>query len=264
MWAAVGTFLLQCAAVVILALCISHIAAIFKQSSIVDACFRLALLAGSPLTVPLHLCSPHYGLAPSWLEPAFHRWRVFRYFNVGFGSHSTSRKIEQEQSARPYQFLTLPPCGSIVRWEHRKGRNNEVQADCPRLRVVSWNLEFGYLLAPIISQLQRLQPDILCIQEVDLHCDTTRRVSVDVGREIAKALEMCGVWAGHHHYTNENGDGGVWGCAVLSKFDITDAKFLELSCLDGYPRGAVLTSIRGGDSIGNVRVVSMHTEVCCT
>eukprot|EP01043_Picozoa_sp_COSAG02_P037920 COSAG02_NODE_2884_length_7815_cov_95.201503_4_plen_386_part_00 len=265
MWATLGAALLQWAAVVVLALCDSGVAAVVKQAGLADACFRLALLAGGPLTLLLHLTSPYYTLAPSWLEPAFHRWRVSRYFRVGSGTHSQSRKVEQEHSARPYHELALPPCGCIVRWEYRANpKSTKPKAARMKLRVVSWNLEFGYLLPPIIAELRRLQPDVLCIQEVDVHSDTARRVSVDVGREIAKALGMCGVWAGHHRYTNDNGDGGLWGCAVLSKFDIVDADFVELACLDGYPRGAVMTSVNCGDSLGDVCVVSMHTEVCCT
>ena len=267
MWAALTRVLLQWVVVVVLALGGSGVAATFKQAIFADLLFRLALLAGGPLTLLLHLCSPYYQLAPQWLEPAFHRWRVSRYFRVGSGSHSKNRHTEQECSARPYQALAVPPCGKIVRWEYRTKCNNNVSetqaASRRKLRVVSWNLEFGYLLGPIIAELQRLQPDVLCLQEVDLHSDTARRVSVDVGREICKALCMCGVWAGHHSYVDERGDGGVWGCAVLSKFDIVDADFVELSCLDGYPRGAVLTSIRCGDQLGDVCVVSMHTEVCC-
>jgi endonuclease/exonuclease/phosphatase family metal-dependent hydrolase len=245
----------------------SALASVFKCVPLADAAFRLWLLLGGPLTVALHLTSWHYGLAPSWLEPAFHRWRVTRYFGVGRGSHSTSRAKEMLRSARPYRALALPECGTIVRWDYRDSAaaRSKGRQDAPRqLRVVSWNLEFGYLLGPIIEELQRLQPDVLCIQEVDVHSDATRQVSVDVGRTIAQALGLTGVWAGHHRYTDEKGDGGVWGCAVLSKFDITEAEFLGLPCLEGYPRGAVLTTVRCGGALGDVRVVSMHTEVCCT
>ena len=263
MWAALGAALLQWASMVILALCGSGVAAVFKQASLADACFRLALLAGGPLTLLLHLTSPYYSLAPSWLEPAFHRWRVSRYFRVGFGSHSQSRKVEQERSARPYHDLALPPCGCIVRWEYRTNQKcTEPKTSGMKLRAVTWNLEFGYLLSPIIAELRRLQPDVLCIQEVDLHCDSARRVSVDVGREIAKALGMCGVWAGHHRYTNDENDGGVWGCAVLSKFDIVDADFVELACLDGYPRGAVMTVVQCGDSRPGGDSPATHSATC--
>ena len=83
MWSTLTTALLQWVAVVVLALGGSGAAALFKQAALADACFRLALVAGGPATLLLHLCSPHYSLAPSWLEPAFHRWRVARYFRVG-------------------------------------------------------------------------------------------------------------------------------------------------------------------------------------
>ncbi len=169
MWAALGAALLQWASMVILALCGSGVAAVFKQASLADACFRLALLAGGPLTLLLHLTSPYYSLAPSWLEPAFHRWRVSRYFRVGCGPHSQSRKVEQERSARPYHDLALPPCGCIVRWEYRTNHKcTEPKTSGMKLRAVSWNLEFGYLLSPIIARRSG-QVDVLLHAQYTQH-----------------------------------------------------------------------------------------------
>ena len=190
------TALLQWVAVVVLALGGSGVAAVFKQATLADACFRLALLAGGPATLLLHLCSPYYSLAPSWLEPAFHRWRVSRYFRVGSGPHSKSRSAEQAHSARPYRALTLPPCGRIVRWEYRTQphQSGPRATSTRKLRVVSWNLEFGYRLSPIIAELQRLQPDILCIQEVPrltlLIC-LSRSLSLAVPRCESPCVSLC-------------------------------------------------------------------------
>ena len=51
-------------------------------------------------------------------------------------------------------------------------------------------------------------------------------------------LRLGGVWGAHHRY-----DDGGWGCAILSRFDLTSPKFLELPHLDGYPRGAVMAAV---------------------
>ena len=264
-----GWLLLWLVAVVVLALAGSLIAKGAKQAALSDASFTLAVVLGWPVTLALHLLSPYYMLGPDWLEPAFHRWRVQRYFVSG-GPHTASRLLEAAQSDRPYHATELPPPGRIVRWDFRGDSRSKTRAPAgpsATLRVVTWNLEFGYLLGPIIAQLRELQPDVVCLQEVDVHSDPSQRVSVDVGREIARALGMSGVWAGHHRYTSghlQNAyDGGTWGCAVLSRFDLQDTPaFLELPFLDGYPRGAVMAAVDCGGT--PLKVISMHTEVCCS
>ena len=120
---------------------------------------------------------------------------------------------------------------------------------------------------PIVAKLRELDADVICLQEVDVHDDPTAQVSVDVAREIARALGLCGVWAGHHAYE----DRGIWGCAVLTKLSMAPVTpcFLELEHFEFYPRGAVMVELqcpavtkhRSGDD--RIRVISMHTEVCC-
>ena len=220
----------------------SLLAARFKRAALSDAAFKLALLCAGPLTVALHLTSPYYGLAPATWEAAFHRWRVRRYF--GRGSHSRSRAAEAAQSGRPYRAEPLPTPGQLVRWDFRPGSAAPKPGGGAAVRVVTWNLEFGYLLGPLIAELRLLQPDIICLQEVDRYDDGS--VSVDVGREIAEALQLCGVWCAHHRYEH-----GGWGCAILSRFDLTSATFLELPHLDGYPRGAVMAAVSRTNILGS-------------
>eukprot|EP01052_Picozoa_sp_SAG31_P035018 SAG31_NODE_4169_length_3511_cov_7.390680_2_plen_417_part_00 len=234
----------------------------------------LAVLV-SAIVVALHLTSGYYGIAPGWLESGFHRWRVRRYFTVGSGPHSKRRLYEAKRSSRLYTPISLPPCGRIVKYDYRhhpRSTVEQLRRDNQQLRVVSWNIEFGYLLDELIKELQKLDADVVCLQEVDVYSDSNQRISVDVGQEIAKALTMTGVWAGHHCYADSKGNGGIWGCAILSKHDILsdDAQgmmtpaFVKLPCIAGYPRGAVIATIRCPGSIDNLQVVSMHTEVCCS
>lgn len=65
------------------------------------------------------------------------------------------------------------------------------------LRVLSWNLEMGYKIEEIIEELNRLQPDILLFQEVDV-IDFGAKFSLDTATKIARELQLAGVFAGHH------------------------------------------------------------------
>lgn len=180
---------------VVASLLASLVASRFKHARLTDACFRCAWICGWPITLALHLGSGYYGLAPAWLEPAFHEWRVARYFTPSDGGpHTRDRLKEQAQSGRSYARLALPMCGKVVRWDFRDAETRASAAAAALdpvgvgasatarrvnrgpLRVVSWNLEFGYLLQDLIKELKRLQPDVVCLQEVDVHSDATRRV----------------------------------------------------------------------------------------
>ena len=92
----------------------------------------------------LHLLGSYYPFAPRWLEPAFHRWRVARYFA---GPHSKSRAVEAVASARQYRPLALPAPGSVQVFDYRPSKAAaRTTKGSESLKVVTWNLEFGYLL----------------------------------------------------------------------------------------------------------------------
>ena len=56
------------------------------------------------------------------------------------------------------------------------------------LRFVQWNIERGYKLAQIIETLERLDADVICLQELDILCE--RSECKDIGVEIAKKLKL--------------------------------------------------------------------------
>ena len=56
-----------------------------------------------------------------------------------------NRVVEAAQSARPYVPIDLPLCGRVVRCDFRADALRKTSAG-RRLRVVTWNLEFGYVL----------------------------------------------------------------------------------------------------------------------
>ena len=95
-----------------------------------------------------------------------------------------------------------------------------------RLHVVSWNIERGVRFAGVLHTLQKLDADVLLLQEVDRYCD--RSGARDVAADLAAALGMNWVFAGEFQ---EIGEGtkdraALHGQAILSRYPITDAGVL--------------------------------------
>jgi endonuclease/exonuclease/phosphatase family metal-dependent hydrolase len=91
----------------------------------------------------------------------------------------------------------------------------------PTIRVVTWNIEQGVRLRPIIEHLSGLKPDIVMLQEADIAC---RRSNYrHVPREIADALNMNWVAAGEFQEIGESSKGipALTTQAVLSKYPIS-------------------------------------------
>jgi len=119
------------------------------------------------------------------------------------------------------------------------------------VRIITWNIERGAKLKEIISELKAANADIILLSEVDVDCD--RSGNVDVGAEIAEALNMQIIFASemrkvntvdenkkHAHnatlladdFGREGEDPeGTEGNAILTRFDILDAYPLVLPCV---------------------------------
>lgn len=54
--------------------------------------------------------------------------------------------------------------------------------------MLQWNIERGYKLNAIIDELQRLDADVIALQEIDIHC--ARSSYEDTGLSIASALGL--------------------------------------------------------------------------
>ena len=95
-----------------------------------------------------------------------------------------------------------------------------------RLNVVSWNIERGTRFGGVLETLQKLDADVLLLQEVDRYCD--RSGGRDVAAELAAALGMNWVAAGEFQEIGEGtkGRAGLHGQAILSRYPITDAGVL--------------------------------------
>ena len=168
----------------------------------------------------------------------------------------SSRRRRRERSAAPLESLKSaiidskvapfvatvprevpPPLGRLcVRDFRTRRRCAPKSAAKDSVRVMAWNIERGYRLASVIASLRHEAADVLLLSEVDVGC--ARSQMVDVGAEIAAALGMCLVFATEKIRVNESasedlvGDAdaydGVEGLAILSSFDVVDAKAVFL------------------------------------
>lgn len=101
------------------------------------------------------------------------------------------------------------------------------------LRVLCWNIERGYLLDAIISQIKSKNPDILLLQEVDN--GNERTLNKDCAKEIAIGLGMkyyiYGVEFNEIHSPRRTPilqGGGTHGNAIISRFPIKQPKIISL------------------------------------
>lgn len=158
----------------------------------------------------------------------------------------------------------FPSLNSITEGDFRslldKQTKEKQQGGPCGLRVVTWNIEFGYKLDQIISRLHILKPDILLLQECDCVHEENLQLSLHVAEEIAKSLKMCYVWSGAFHYKLNNGGKGMFGNAVLSRFDIVGAKRVFINeVIANYPK-SVLRATVVHPKEGNILCYSVHLE----
>ncbi|KAJ2548687.1 hypothetical protein EV175_004732 [Coemansia sp. RSA 1933] len=121
-------------------------------------------------------------------------------------------------------YLALP--GEILTYDCRNKPERPATAEIPRpLRVVQWNIERGYQLDAVISTLEDLDADILCLQEIDI--GNERSGGANHGEIIAQRLGLNGGIAIEFQELRSpcrdvaQQGGGIHGNAVYSKFDMT-------------------------------------------
>jgi endonuclease/exonuclease/phosphatase family metal-dependent hydrolase len=106
------------------------------------------------------------------------------------------------------------------------GAPDDIHADAANrqpLKVITWNIERGVNFDKIVSTLERLNADVILLQEVDRYCLRSHRR--DVARELAGELRMNWVWAGEFQEIGEaqRRVPAMTGQAVLSRYPIRDA-----------------------------------------
>jgi endonuclease/exonuclease/phosphatase family metal-dependent hydrolase len=102
------------------------------------------------------------------------------------------------------------------------------------LQVVTWNIERGTAYDAILAELQRLDADVVFLQEVDWNCRRTQYRHV--ARDLATALDMNWVAAGEFQEIGEGRGGApaLTGQAILSRFPIEDAGVLRFAAQDRW------------------------------
>ena len=186
----------------------------------------------------------------------FHHIRLNYCFFITHARRHQNKDRRNEKSYSP--GFTLAP-GHILRIDNRNN-DSPLNPKTPSfLKVVSWNIEMGYKLDEVISELKHIAPDVLLLQEADLY-DDSRNYSVHTVWEIADTLGFSATFAGHHPYTSQSGR-GIWGNAILSHLKTGNEHFLPLSCSGNYKRSALFAEVQ--TSFGAVDFCSVHLEACC-
>lgn len=66
----------------------------------------------------------------------------------------------------------LPKPGDVILKDFRgRHQNGRTMGSGKGVRLLQWNIERGYKLDAILDEVERLQPDVLSIQEIDIGCD---------------------------------------------------------------------------------------------
>jgi endonuclease/exonuclease/phosphatase family metal-dependent hydrolase len=129
-------------------------------------------------------------------------------------------------------------------------------ADDTRIRVVTYNIHHGegrdgrIDLERIADVLLQLQPDVVCLQEVDQNVD--RSGKLDMPARLAALLGMQAAF-GHNYAFG----GGLYGNATFSRLPIVEHENIALPTPAGVePRGCLRTRIQVGN--GHLDVFNTH------
>ena len=149
------------------------------------------------------------------------RWRR-RNSNSSLSSAATSPRAVVNEDA----LLEWDP-GQIIVYDYTPLKPiapPEDQTEAP-VKCIQWNIERGYRLDAVISTLKSYDADIICLQELDVHC--ARSTYRNAAKEIAEALKMTCLFVVefeelYSRKRNPRTQGGGWhGNAILTRFPIT-------------------------------------------
>lgn len=175
----------------------------------------------------------------------------------------------------------LPKPGDLVLRDFRPKSGPVPTPSDGRLKLFQWNVERGYKLDLILEEVERLQPDILAIQEIDIGCD--RSDGRDVGLELAERLQMNYGFVCEFEEirssmrSDRDQGGGVHGNGILTRFDMQEVRAIEhrhhpvdwenpaLDKCKKEPRKGRRLSLAAtiGTPHGDVVVYCCHLEVFC-
>jgi endonuclease/exonuclease/phosphatase family metal-dependent hydrolase len=97
------------------------------------------------------------------------------------------------------------------------------------LRVASMNIQYGTNIDYVMSELKRIEPDIIFLQQLGMRM--RKGHGLDTGKEIAQFLHMNYVFVCEDVF-REGKRKCAMGNAILSKFDIDEKSLILLQCHD--------------------------------
>lgn len=137
-------------------------------------------------------------------------------------------------------------------------------AEPEKLRILCYNIHYGqgndgeYDLKRLAAVINRLQPDLVALQEVDVGVKRSGRVHQ--AQVLAQRTEMKVRFGPTQHY-----EGGLFGNAVLTRLPIEDVVIHPLPYTEStpervtYPRGAIAVTVRTQAGTA-VRFISTHFQ----
>lgn len=117
----------------------------------------------------------------------------------------------------------LPQPGELIISNDNLEQLNE--SSLSELKIIQWNIERGYCLNEIITELQSKNADILIIQEIDIECERSKKVNCL--SEISKKLKMSYAYVSEfcelysEVRSEKDQGGGVHGNAIFAKFPLS-------------------------------------------
>lgn len=100
------------------------------------------------------------------------------------------------------------------------------------IKIIEWNIERGMVINGILEELEKINADILLIQEIDIDCERSKRI--DCLTEISKKLKMSYAYVSEfcelYDKIRKEKDqgGGVHGNAIFSKFFIDEKNTIAI------------------------------------
>lgn len=154
----------------------------------------------------------------------------------------------------PLWLLSACTANTLLRAPEQVSCADESAAAPTRLRIASYNMKAGLesSLEEIAAELEKIDADLIALQEVDFEVDRTGRV--DQAGFLAERLGMQALFAA----AMDRG-GGAYGVALLSRFPVQSVERVQL---DGFgvfePRVALDAEVCLGKRA--VHVLSTHAD----
>lgn len=131
-----------------------------------------------------------------------------------------------------------------------------------RVRVLTFNVLHGatmnrnFEIKRISDIINRLQPDVVALQELDFNTARSRNYYYDLATELGHQTHMCAIFGKSIPY-----DGGFYGNGILSKTPFVETKSFALpmpQLSEARSLLQVITVLSSGDTI---RLIDTHFDV---